>query len=140
MKSSLSVPTTKTPTKTTSRDERVRCHTLYFDAGWTQDQIALQLNLTRRQVQHALATRLTPQHHLRGRRAYLNTPQRKRLIEWVTSSKANRRTPWAKVPPILRWDVSVFAIRTAFKKEGYTRRVARRKPGLDYLNQIARLQ
>jgi DNA-binding transcriptional regulator LsrR (DeoR family) len=50
MQPTISVPTPKTPHKETSRDQRLRCHTLYFDAGWTQEQIALQLNLTIRQV------------------------------------------------------------------------------------------
>ncbi|CZT09976.1 uncharacterized protein RAG0_14580 [Rhynchosporium agropyri] len=58
----------------------------------------------------------------------------------VTSSKENRRTPWVEIPSILKWDIGLFAIRTAFKKEGFARRIARRKPDLSYTNQIARLQ
>ncbi|CZT53320.1 uncharacterized protein RSE6_14808 [Rhynchosporium secalis] len=89
-----------------------------MSVGWTQAQIALQLNLTRDQVSYAISTRLTPQHHLRGRKAHLNTPQRKRLIEWVTTSRINRRTPWVEIPSILKWNVGLFAIRTAVKKGG----------------------
>jgi hypothetical protein len=39
MESTLSIPTPKTPRKQCSRDDRLRVQTLYFDAGWTQDQI-----------------------------------------------------------------------------------------------------
>jgi transposase len=85
------IPTPPTLRKETSRDERLRAYTLYFDAGFTQAEIALQLNLTSRQVQYALAYRITPQKQMTGRKVLLNTPQRKRLIEWVTASKENRR-------------------------------------------------
>ena len=62
MESSLySLPTPKTPHKQCSRHDRLRFHTLYFDTGFNQDVIALQLNHTPRQVQYALANRLTPQ-------------------------------------------------------------------------------
>jgi len=50
-----SVPTPKTPHKQCTRDDRIRIETLYFDAGFTEDEIALQLNKTPRQVGYALA-------------------------------------------------------------------------------------
>ncbi|KAK6587373.1 hypothetical protein PZA11_000663 [Diplocarpon coronariae] len=141
MNSTSQVPVLKTLRKQTSRDDRLKCETLYYDAGFTQDQIALQLNLTVGQVQYALSNRLTPQKKRRcGRKVLLNTPQRKRLIEWVTSSRIARRTRWADIPTILNFDCGEHAIRTAFKKEGYVRRIARRKPPLTYTNKIQRLQ
>ena len=88
----LLIPTPKTPQKSTSRDQRLRVQTLYFDARWTQDQIALQLNLSLGQVKYALSHRVTPQKHRTGRKVLLNTPQRKRLIKWVTASSENRQT------------------------------------------------
>jgi transposase len=81
------IPTPKTPRKESSRDERLRVYTLYFDAGFTQAEIALQLNLIPRQVQYALAHRITPQKQMTGRKVLLNTPQRKRLIEWLQLQK-----------------------------------------------------
>jgi hypothetical protein len=126
-----SVPTPKTPRRHASkRDDRFRIETLYFEAGFTIDDICLQLNITRGQVRYALEHRLTPQHYKRGRPPTLSTPQRKRLIQWVTASADNRRVPWAEIPPILGWDCGEKAIRAAFKKEGYVRRIARRKPPL----------
>lgn len=35
------LPTPKTPNKDCTRDERLRAQTLYFDAKWTKDEIAL---------------------------------------------------------------------------------------------------
>jgi len=135
-----SVPTPKTPSKhQLTRDDRLRIYTLYHDAGFTQDDIILQTNYTRAQVQYALSHRLTPQKHTRGRKAFLNTPQRKRLIEWVTASQANRRTKWADIPTILELDCGEKAIRAAFQKEGFVRRHARRKPPLSEQNKKDRL-
>ena len=86
-----------TPRHETSRDDRLRIQTLYYDAKWTINDIILQLNLTRRQIEYALEHRPTPQNHLRGRHILLNTPQRKQLIEWVTVNTQNRRVEWAKI-------------------------------------------
>jgi hypothetical protein len=43
----LSIPIPKT-TKyhETTRDIRLKCHTLYYNANWSIDQICLQLDLT----------------------------------------------------------------------------------------------
>ncbi|KAK6585492.1 hypothetical protein PZA11_002219 [Diplocarpon coronariae] len=96
MNSTSQVPVPKTPRKQTSRDDRLK-------------------------FQYALSNRLTPQKKRRcGRKVLLNTPQRKRLIEWVTSSRTARRTRWADIPTILNFDCGEHAIRTAFKKEGYS--------------------
>jgi hypothetical protein len=75
-----------------------------------------------------------------GRKVLLNTPQRKRLIEWVTSSKENRRVAWQDIPPYLGWDCGTKAIRAAFKKEGFGRRSARQKPPLSDQNKKDRLE
>ena len=137
------IPTPKTPSRRnyeTSRDERLRVQTLYYDAHWTIDQIILQTNLTRRQVDYALLTRLTPQKKRSGSHPFLNTPMRKQLIDWVTGNAYNRRVPWAEIPSCLGWTCGLKAIRTAFRKEGYARRIARRKPPISEKNRIDRLQ
>ena len=139
METTYSVPTPKTPRKETSRDTRLKIQTLYFDAGWSWDDICLQLDVTPRQIQYALATRLTPQKHRTGRHPFLDTPKRKRLIEWVTSSRDARFTPWVEIPSILGWECSEYAIRTAMKKEGYVRAVSRKKPPLTQLTRDIRL-
>lgn len=75
-----------------------------------------------------------------GRKVILNTPQRKRLIQWVTASQENRETPWTEIPSLLGLDCGEKAIRTAFRKEGYTRRVSRKKPPLSDENRMKRLE
>ncbi|PQE09047.1 Transposable element Tc1 transposase protein [Rutstroemia sp. NJR-2017a BBW] len=122
MATTISVPTPKTPTRRElSRDDRLRIQTLYFDANWDRTKICLQTNFTYDQINYALTHRLTPQKQKTGRHVVLNTPQRKRLIEWVTASPENRETQWCAIPGILGWDCGEKAIRTAFKKEGFRR-------------------
>lgn len=101
---------------------------------------ASQTGYTYDQVCYALRHRLTPQKQKTGRRALLNTPQRKRLIEWVTASQENREKPWIEIPGILGFDCGEKAIRTAFKKEGYVRRLSRRKPPISEENRKKRLE
>lgn len=122
-----------------THDERLRVQVLFNDAHLTISQIVLQTNYSERQVRYALAHRLTPQKQKSGRKVLLNTPQRKRLIQWVTASAENRTTPWVEIPSILGLDCGEYAIRTAFKKEGYARRIARRKPPLSEENRKKRL-
>jgi len=66
--------------------------------------------------------------------------ERKQLIDWVCANGKNRRTPWYKIPGILGWDCKVYAITTAFKKEGFARYSALRKPKLTPEQAIVRLQ
>jgi hypothetical protein len=81
--SEYSIPTPKTPQKSCTRDDHLRIQTLLFQAGWTKDEIALQLNLSIRQVHYALHHRLTPQKSRTGRRPLLGPTERKQLVDWV---------------------------------------------------------
>ena len=134
-----SVPTPKT-THQTTRDARIKAHTLYYDANWSIDQICLQLNLTRRQVEYALQHRVTPQAYRRGRKVALNTPTRKRLVEWITTNKATREEDWYVLPLLLGLKCGIKAIRKALEIEGYVRRIARSKPPLTQEQRDIRLQ
>jgi len=122
-----------------TRDERLCIQTLFFDANYICSQICLQTGHTYNQVCYAIKHRLTPQKRKSSRRVLLNTPQRKKLIQWVTASRENRETPWIAIPGILGWDCGEAAIRTAFKKEGYRRRVSKRKCPLSEENRKKRL-
>lgn len=136
------MPTPKTPTKgrNTTRDERLQVQTLFRHAKWNPTEIALQLNLTLDQVTYALQHRVTPQKTRSGRHPLLGLAERKQLIEWVCASGKNRRTPWAQIPKILGWTCSVYAIETAFKKEGFGRYSALRKPKLTLEQAAIRLR
>ena len=113
--SEYDIPTPKTPTKDLSRDTRLRIQTFYLTAGWSKDDIALQLNVTPYQIKYALCHRITPQKQRSGRRPLLGPAERRQLIEWVCASAKNRRTPWHEIPSILGWDCKIYAIATAFK-------------------------
>jgi hypothetical protein len=140
MESQISVPTPKTyGRKELTRDDQLRVQTLYSDAGFTRAQICLQTGYSYDQVTFALSHRLTPQKKKTGRHILLNTPQRKRLIEWATASHENRATPWIEIPGILGWDYDERAIRTALKREGHRRCVSRKKPPLSPQNVVDRL-
>jgi hypothetical protein len=120
MATTLPVPVPKQPREPElTRDQRLRIQTLFFDTNYTHDQICLQTGYMYKQVCHALTHRLTPQKRKAGRKVVLNTPQRKRLIQWVTASQENRETQWIEIPGILGWDCREKAIRSAFKKEGF---------------------
>ena len=137
---SFRVPVPKQPKEPElTRDQRLRIQTLFFDVNFTRDQICLQTGHTYRQVCYAIQHRLTPQKRRSGKRVLLSTPQRKKLIQWVTASRENRETPWIAIPGILGLDCGVSAIRTAFKKEGYRRRVSKRKCPLTEENRKKRL-
>jgi hypothetical protein len=139
MEPTLHVPTPK-QTHELTRDQRLRVQTLFNDANFTVSQIALQTGYTPRQIRYALEHRLTPQKRKTGRKGLLNTLQRKRLIQWVTASQENRETPWIEVPGILGLDCGEYAIRTAFKKEGFVRRLSRKKPPLTEEHRRKRLE
>jgi hypothetical protein len=89
--SEYEVDTPKTPTKNTTRDQRLHVQPLFFDTGWSKPQIALQLDLTLDQVKYALRHRITPQKQRTGRHPLLGPAERKQLIDWVCASKKNRR-------------------------------------------------
>ncbi len=75
------MPTLKTRSTATSRDDRLRIRTLYYNVGWSIDDLLLQLPFTQHQLYYALESRPTPQKHARcGRHILLNTPQRKQLV------------------------------------------------------------
>jgi hypothetical protein len=136
------IPTPKTPQHSpeSTRDIRLKVQTLYLQAGWSKDDIALQLNLTPAQVQYAIRHRVTPQKARSGRRPLLGPAERKRLVEWVCTSAKNRRTPWKDIPEILGFNCHVYAIETAFKLEGFARRTALKKPVLTQAHKAVRLQ
>jgi hypothetical protein len=57
----------------------------------------------------------------------------------VTASQENRETPWTAIPAILGFECGEKAIRSAFKREGFVRRVSRKKCPLSEENVKKRL-
>jgi hypothetical protein len=139
MESTYKVPVPKQPSPQLTRDDRLRIQTLFFDANHTRAQICLETPYTYDQICYAITHCLTPQKRKTKGRILLNTPQRKRLIQWVTASKENRETPWIEIPAILGLNCGEYAIRSAFKKEGFARRISQKKPPLSEANRLERL-
>jgi hypothetical protein len=96
--------------------------------------------ITKNQVYHALAHRITPQRKSRGRRPILNTPKRKQLINYVIQNGLTRREQWISIPTTLGWDCGIEAIANAIDQEGYSRFLARVKPVLDEQTKRLHLQ
>jgi hypothetical protein len=69
----------------------------------------------------------------------MDTPTRQRVVDFVTASKRGRRMPYCQVSIELHLFVSDTIIRNALAKEGYHRRVARKKPPISEKNRVLRL-
>jgi transposase len=131
-------PSTPLRTHQTTRDQRLQVQTLR-DAGLTYNEIHQQLDLTFRQIQHAISHRVTPKKR-KGRPSLLTQEEIDEIIAWICESKANRRTPWAQIPVLMGLNVSFYCIRTALRRAGFSRRVARHKPPISERNRQARLR
>jgi hypothetical protein len=70
---------------------------------------------------------------------FLDILYQKQLVVWVTASSLYRDIPWAELLKNLNWKYFSYAIRTAFKKEGYMRGVKRKAPLFSKKNQNAHL-
>ena len=119
-----------------TRDERIQACTLR-DVSWKYAQIAQHLNITLRQVQYACTVgRPTPQKHRCGIKSALDDTSRQELIDFVCASAQNRQMTYQQLKSKLGWDVSGKAIRNALRKEGFLRRLARRKRPISEINRL----
>ena len=126
-----------------TRDQRLQIHTLRA-LDWSYDNIAahlrsLGINCTTYQVQYAAINRVTPQKQRCGLKALLNTPTRRRIADFITSSRRTRRMPFIQVSEELHLFVSESVMRRAMQKEGIFRRLARGKPPISEKNRLLRL-
>lgn len=130
----------KTPTKQSDlfRELRLQARTLR-EIGWKYFKIAEFLKITLHQVQYACPHRLTPQKLRCGRKPTIDALSRQFLVEFVCTSAENRQLPYNQIPWKLGWDVTEDAIRLALKKEGFSGRIARRKPPISETNRLLRL-
>jgi len=72
LNSEYSIPTPKTRQKyTCTHDPPLAGSHALFTAGWTKEEICLQLNLTTDQVKYALSHRLTPQKQRSRKKPFL---------------------------------------------------------------------
>lgn len=136
--SQIQRPTTPTKQSDLSRDMRLQAQTLR-SIRWKYSAIADFLKITLHQVQYACSHRATPQKIRCGRKSTIDDISQQFLVEFVCASAENRQLPYNQIPWKLGWDVTEDAIRLALKKEGFSRRVARRKPPISEANRLLRL-
>ncbi|PQE05400.1 actin associated Wsp1 protein [Rutstroemia sp. NJR-2017a BBW] len=79
--SEYSIPTPKLKYHC-NHDDRFRIITLFYQAGFTKDQIAIKLNLSIRQIEYALQHQLTLQKRCSGR-PFLGPSERQKLVVWI---------------------------------------------------------
>ncbi|PVH90509.1 hypothetical protein DM02DRAFT_547659 [Periconia macrospinosa] len=128
----------KTPHRRLTRDERVRIHTLYYQAGWQCPDIARFLGINYRTVARCIKGSVTP-HRPRGSKGLLDTPTKSRLIAYATASGEQRIKPYAQLAAELGIHADPRTIRRVFKSERYYRRVATEKPWLGEIHKQKRL-
>jgi ribosome-binding protein aMBF1 (putative translation factor) len=129
----------KTPKRRLSYKERVQIHTLYFDAGWKQKDIATKLQIPARTVSDCIASPLTPTKQ-KGRAPILNTPLRHLLVQHATENSYQRRKTREQITHELGISVCRRTLIKAFKKELYHRRKATKKPFLTEKHKADRLR
>ena len=115
------------PYKHASYKTRCQVQALRFSAGWTYQRITEDQNLSVSTVHDICHAPATPRK-TKGRPALLDTPTRHRLVATATESAAHRRMPLSEVAALCNIEACDRTLRKAFAKEGYRRRVARRKP------------
>ncbi|OAG04261.1 uncharacterized protein CC84DRAFT_1219462 [Paraphaeosphaeria sporulosa] len=135
----MSPPSTPPRHRYLSRDERLQAQTLHL-AGHTQTFIANLLGFSRRQVAYAIASnRVTPKKRS-GRPRKLTDAQVDELEAYIKSSRTARQMSYQALTegPFAEWEVTQYAIRTALRSRGYTRRVTHAKPPLTERNRQIR--
>lgn len=125
--------------KYTTRDQR-RDIKLLYDEGHTIAQIAQKQGVTERQVHYVLHHPATSQKR-QGRSQKITSQELEYLINWICTSKANRRCRWDDIS----WaaglpHLGIYVIRHALRKAGFRRYVARRKSSISEQNRIKRLK
>jgi len=121
-----------------NRDQRLQIRAVR-QAGHTYEDIALQMRVTVRQVEYAChAERPTPKKRS-GRPPKLTEWQTQVLIQFVISSKKARLMTYLQLAMYFAWGVTEYAIRSALRRAGFKRYIARAKPPLSNANKEARL-
>ncbi|RKF78823.1 hypothetical protein GcC1_052044, partial [Golovinomyces cichoracearum] len=90
------------------------------------------LHLTERQVQYALTQSVTPKKNGRGRKHAISGDKAQELVNWALSNSSHRHAKFSEIPtiaPLLNLvNVGEKATRSALKRNGYERRVAKKSP------------
>jgi IS30 family transposase len=111
----------------TSYKERCYVQALHSVAGWSIRRIATALPLKKSTVARICQSPTTPKkrhYHLSS----FPTLERKKLIDFITSSAATRQMLLKEVKTQMNLQHSVRSMQRALAREGYRRRIARKIP------------
>lgn len=138
-----------------TRDERIIMHTLRYMAKWEYQQIGeyyiqflaigvlivigYALGFHPTTVSRICGQPYTPTKR-RGQPLLLRTPERARLAYYATLDGEHRRRTYVDIADKYRIAGCADTLRKAMEKEGFNRRVARKKPFLDARKKALRLQ
>ncbi|KAF6819694.1 hypothetical protein CMUS01_11672 [Colletotrichum musicola] len=127
-------------TKHLTEADRQRVRILYYDAGLGPTAIARQTGFSVGQVKHAIRAESAAVRPRSGRPRELSAQQEAELVEYVTSSRQGRQATFLQLSCLLFNSLfGVYAIRSALRRLGFMRRVARRKPPISESNRQRRL-
>lgn len=119
----------KRATETTEVDRSI-IHTL-LTAKLSCRKIANLLNLTERQVQYAKKHPVTPSKNKCGRKISISDDKAQEIVNWIISDGAHRHAKLGEIPKIAPelnlGNAGMKAVRSALGRNGYGRRVAKRK-------------
>jgi O6-methylguanine-DNA--protein-cysteine methyltransferase len=108
--------------------QRCQIQALRYTARWPIRQIATALSVKKTTVARICDTPATPKKRRSTHNIAFSTPARKKLVEFVTSSAITRRMTYEEIAAATDLQCSSRAIGRALFKEGYGRRIARKKP------------
>jgi Transposase len=107
--------------------QRVEAHTLRSQADWTHARIAQTLSWPCTTIASALQVPATPRKRS-GRPFKLCTPNKKRLIDFITACTKNRSMFYSELG--MNFDISERTIQDTLKQKSYHQRIAQEKPFL----------
>ncbi|KAJ6781189.1 hypothetical protein PWT90_05966 [Aphanocladium album] len=127
-------------TKHLNRDERARIRTLYHDGGFGPSRIAETTSFTIHQVKRAIrATSPTPSPR-KGRPLAMTDDQVDELVAYVMTSRRTRQMTYLDLSlQLFNNQFSPSIIKRMLYRQGFRRRVARRKPPISEKNRVRRL-
>ncbi len=126
------------PSKHATDRER-HCIRRLNDQGWKQTEIAAEMGWSAARVSYLLKQPITPKKRS-GRPVKFDIAERQSIAHFIESSSEARDLPWSEVAVQFGAGRSGRAISRAFRKEGYGRRVARKKPLLTATMRASRLR
>jgi transposase len=109
------------------------------EQGWKQKDIAAEMGWSAARVSYLLKQPITPKKRS-GRPPKFNTTERQSIVQFIESSSEARDLPWGQVSIQFGAGQRGHAMSAALKKEGYQRRVARKKPLLTAAMRASRLK